>query len=60
MATQNVQDVTSAADRLKLALARWPLAGAVALARACTGNSKDQALLMPLLRSVLTEAWNRL
>ena len=45
----------TAQARLKLALARWPLAGAVALARACTGNSKDQALLMPLLRSVLTE-----
>ena len=41
--------------RLKLALARWPLAGLIALARACAGAGKDHALLLPMLRDTLRE-----
>jgi predicted DNA-binding WGR domain protein len=41
--------------RLKLALARWPLAGAAGLARLCAQGGKDTPLLLPQLRQALSE-----
>ena len=39
--------------RLKLAVARWPLAGAIGLARLCAQGGKDTPLLLPLLRQAM-------
>ncbi len=41
--------------RLKLALQRWPLAGAAGLARVCAQGGKDTPLLLPLLRQTMNE-----
>ncbi|ARU04871.1 hypothetical protein CCO03_09440 [Comamonas serinivorans] len=41
--------------RLKLALARWPLAGAIGLARQCAQGGKDTPLLLPLLRQLMAQ-----
>ncbi|ARU05184.1 hypothetical protein CCO03_11230 [Comamonas serinivorans] len=41
--------------RLKQAVARWPLAGLVGLARACVGGGKDVSLLIPVLQDALRQ-----